>query len=236
VNAGAFALLRLLSGDRYKNRYELGRIGGPLEPPSPRRLQVDDLLGFNPGSDYYFGAVAVGGTGVRFYGEYCLVLRPAASSAGVRFLDRNSYDLLDPPLDAEHAPTVVQALRVEWADLGTAITTKVLASIPRNERLVTVGLVAELTLRDEDFIEAHLHRPGPPHVRSFGVEDVEEVRQAPEDIAQLQHLHEQQQRGRIPTASELLWSSRRAEVEELLEEHDLPSRVVTTNGRGARWR
>jgi hypothetical protein len=239
VNAGAFALERLLLGDHYKNRYELSRIGGSAAPPSPRRIKVDRLLGFQPdGAEWYFGAIAVGGTGVRFYGEYCLVLAPEVKDWPVQFLDRNSYDLLDPPLvDAPDAISVVKALKTTWQDLPETIAIKVLSSVTPAERLVTVGLVAEMTLRDEDFIEAHLHRPTRPDgTRSFGLASVEEVRQAPEEVAQHQHLQEQQANGRIPSAAELEWCSRRARVERLLDSFCLPSRVVTSNGRGARWR
>src|SRR5262249_10088019 len=81
VNAPAIALLAILNGDKYKNKYELARIG-QASPPSERRVVVDQLLGFVPdGRDWYFGAVAVGGAGVRFYGEYCLVLKKTAAGA-----------------------------------------------------------------------------------------------------------------------------------------------------------
>jgi hypothetical protein len=237
INIGAFALSRLLAGDRYKNRYELGRIGGPSAKPSQRRQDVDALLGFSPdGRDHYFGAVAVGGTGVRFYGEYCLVLKPDAVKENIEFLDRNSYDLLDPPLDSEDSASVVGALRIAPTDLPIAIATKVMTSTLHNERLLTVGLVAELTLRDEDFIEAHLHRPGLETTRSFSKDDVEEVRQSPEEVTRHEHLCAQQRHGRIPTAAEYLWTTLRTEVERGLDEQGLSSRVVTTNGRGVRWR
>jgi hypothetical protein len=238
VNAGSFALGRLLEGDRYKNRYELGRIGGAIAPPSARRLEVDGLLGFTPdGRDWYFGAVAVGGTGVRFYGEYCLVLKKDARSSSDQFLDRNSYDLKDPPLsNASDASIVVKALRTTWDDLPVTIATKVLSAVTQSERLLTVGIVSELTLRDEDFVEVHLHRPGCDGQRSFGIESIEEVRQSPDEVALHQHLLEQQMRGRMLTPAESEWCSRRAHVEELLDRARVPSRVVTTNGRGARWR
>jgi hypothetical protein len=239
VNAGAYALQRLLEGRRYKNRYELGRIGGDIAPPSQRRIDVDRLIGFEPdGRDWYFGAVAVGGTGVRFYGEYCLVLKRDSTQADTFFLDRNSYDLLDPPLQYEpDKAAVVRALRADWQQLPDVIALKVLPAIPRNERLVTVGLIAEFTLRDEDFIEVHLHRPDQPNGnRSFGIGDVEEVRLAPEEVAQLQYLMEQQRNGRMLTEAERVWCNRRAEVERLLDRTKTSSRVVTTEGRGTRWR
>ena len=37
-------------------------------------MEVDDKLGIDA-ERTYFGAVALGGAGVRYYGEYCMVLR-----------------------------------------------------------------------------------------------------------------------------------------------------------------
>ena len=73
VNISAHALLTFLAERRYKNLYEHPIIGTERKSPSPERIQVDAFLGFGPDAkDFYFGAVALGGTGVRFYGECCL--------------------------------------------------------------------------------------------------------------------------------------------------------------------
>src|SRR5215831_11065235 len=99
INISAYALLRFLADGAYKNLYERPIIGGERKGPSPERVQVDQLLGFGSNAqNYYFGAVALGGTGVRFYGEYCLVIKAGEVAADTQVIDRDSYDLLLPPL------------------------------------------------------------------------------------------------------------------------------------------
>ena len=241
INIGADGLLAVLGGERYKNKYELKTLGGPERKPSPRRVSVDKMLGFMPdGRDWYFGAVALGGAGVRFYGEYCLVLRD--SVRGTTLLDRNSYDLTDPPLD--QISDVVTALRGTWNDLPSIFKLKILPHLQDIERLVTVGVLSELVLHDEDFIEVHMQRlktaegtgAQTPVEGGFDRTAIEEIRQAPEEVAQEEHLIRQFDRTRLPTSSELLWAARRSSVDRQLDTLRIPNRVVTTEGRGVRWR
>jgi hypothetical protein len=74
VNIPADGLLGFLADGRYKNAYELPFVAGAERQPSTTRQQVDKLIQLVPPKDYYFGAIALGGTGIRFYGEYCLSL------------------------------------------------------------------------------------------------------------------------------------------------------------------
>jgi hypothetical protein len=42
-------------------------------------------------------AAELNGAGIRFYGDVCLVLKPAAIAPDTKVLDRNSYDVLREP-------------------------------------------------------------------------------------------------------------------------------------------
>ena len=45
--------------------------------------------------DYYFAAVSMEGTGVRYYGEYCMVLAgDARPTARMQIVDRDSYEIV----------------------------------------------------------------------------------------------------------------------------------------------
>jgi hypothetical protein len=101
VNIPADALLSFLRAGKYLNIYENPVVGGKPRTPSPKRQEVDGWLGLEGHPrEYYFGAVAAGGTGIRFYGEYCMVLRRDAVPPDTRIFDRNSYDLAYPPFDS----------------------------------------------------------------------------------------------------------------------------------------
>jgi hypothetical protein len=231
VNVPADALIALLNGDQYRNCYELQLVLGATAAPSPTRIKVDRLLGFVPdGRGVYFAAVALGGTGVRFYGEYCLVLKRAATGQPPLF-DRNSYDLTVAPLEkVTDQATLVQVLRGNWKDLPLILTLKVLAALGTTApRLTTAGTVAEAVLKDEDFVEVHLPQ-------TFHLADLAEIRQAPEDVALRVHLEARYRSGWSPSPADLVWSSRRAEVETRVAASDVKTRVVTTHGRGGRWK
>lgn len=87
----------------YKNGYDLGkfRLGSPL-PSSELNLRetVDAALPLNGArpEDVYFGAVELFGSGIRFYGDVCLVIRKDVVAADTLILDRNSFDLISAPL------------------------------------------------------------------------------------------------------------------------------------------
>lgn len=227
INLPADALLALLGGDHYRNCYELPFVAGEVRAPSPKRMQVDGLLGFQPdGRDYYFAAVSFGGTGVRFYGEYCMVISPGAVKEP-RILDRNSYELLDEPL--RQNLSLVAILGGNWGDLSSVLTLKVLTTIRQPNRLLPPGVVSETVLRDEDFVEVHLRQ-------KIFRQAVEEIRQAPEDLTRDSHLRQQLARGQMPRPEELLWSRHRHDVDVATARIGVNSRIVTTSGRGGRWK
>lgn len=164
VNISAHALLSFLAQRRYRNLYERPVIGSARQGPSPERVHVDKRLGF--GADarhYYFGAVALGGTGVRFYGEYCMALEPSAVDPSSQILDRDSYDLLLPPLSntLPDVDELVRMLRGEWAaDTVDMLMLKLLPEIRSTHRLITTGTVSEMILHDQEFVEVHVRKTG----------------------------------------------------------------------------
>ncbi len=87
----------------YKNGYDLGkfRLGSPPPSSEPNLREIVDaalpLNGARP-EDVYFGAVELFGSGIRFYGDVCLVIRKDVVAADTLVLDRNSFDLISAPL------------------------------------------------------------------------------------------------------------------------------------------
>ena len=236
VNIGAAALLELLSDEPYRNAYNLPLIGGAAKTPSAERLKVDDMLGIDA-QNTYFAAVALGGPGVRYYGEYCMVLSVDVVPMDSQVFDRDSYDLLLPPLsdfasDQARSDLVVRRLRGQWSDdLRSMVLLRVLPEMINQPRLVTSGTISAAVLRDQEFIEVHLHL-----VHSFGLEDVEEIRESPDEVAVEMRLRSRLQLGRALSQVERSWLKRRELVAAGLDRIDMRSRVVTSHGQGYQWR
>jgi len=229
VNIGSDALLGVLSTGGYQNLYEEPVIGGEARQVSETRERVDEVFGL--GKDTYFGAVALGGTGIRYYGEYCMVLKRSAVKKPTRLLDRDSYDIFMPPLkDLAMTTAQVERLRGTWGrDLESMAALKVLPEIVHQRRLVTSGTVSEAVLRDQEFIEIHLDE-------AFGVTDLEEIRESPDEVAIEARISSKQAKQRHVTAVEAEWLRRRDVVADGLEQAGIRSRVVTLHGRGYQWR
>jgi hypothetical protein len=230
VNIPADALLGFLREGRYLNAYDRPRVGGEPRRPSHMRVKIDGALGLDDPRDYFFGAVAMGGTGVRFYGEYCMVLKADAISRETRVFDRNSYDLSRPPFEKMNTVSLVSMLRGEWGqDLIHMVAMKLLPELSNRQWLVTLGTVSDALLHDEEFIEVHKQgRFGPP--------ELEEVRQAPEDEALQMHIMARYEDGEAPSIEEMLWMTRRNHVRQALVKARIPNRVVVSSGRGDRWK
>lgn len=247
INIGADALLKFFSDRQYKNTYDLAApasqrpfpLVGATHQVSERRRLVDELIGFPDAAAHrlYFGAVALSGSGIRFYGEYCLVLSDEfVRGQDPQVLDRNSYDLVHPPLRDRVGSSVPPAVKVEvkwlcarWNDqLSDLLIMKVAPTIDTNNRLVTPGAVAEGILADEDFAEVHLKE-------SFGPDQVEEIRFAPEEQSLASDLQSRMQRRRPLDAAEWLWLWRRNLVDVACDENHVRRRVTTAAGRTRRW-
>jgi hypothetical protein len=231
INISAEALLSFLARRHYHNLYEEPVIGGKRRTPSQERLDVDRLLGFgNRARDFYFGAAALGGTGVRFYGEYCMTLKPSEIPDNTQIFDRDSYDLLLPPLsDAPDVSAVAAQLRGSWQERIDMLVRKLLPELRGSNQLITTGTVSEMILHDQEFVE--VHKQG-----AIAPQSIEEVRQSPDEIAIEARIQARSNVGFAPNAVELRWLQQRRSVIEALQREGILCRVVTLHGRGYQWR
>jgi hypothetical protein len=239
VNIGVSALLSVLKSGRYRNLYETPVIGGkPRTVPATRR-EVDEAMDLI-GARTYFAAVALGGAGVRYYGEYCLVLDLDAIDANPRLFDRDSYDILLPPIgDLEHRDELISHLRGRWPDdVYAMVLMKVLPDVLQDRQLVTTGTVSDLVLKDQEFIEIHLcpaaDEAGQP--RSFGPPEIEELRESPDEVAVATRLREREEDGLRLSDVEHEWLLRREAAMRELGRAGIRTRVVTQHGRGYQWK
>jgi hypothetical protein len=149
----------------YKNGYDLGHfhIGVRGATSEPRlRETVDAALPLRgvPPNNIYFGALELTGAGIRFYGDVCLVLRRGEVPADTVVLDRNSFDLITPPLrdringSAEGKPRETargieaQKLAGSWdKDIGNMAALKALQLVGLRTRRYTAGQIAGAPLR-----------------------------------------------------------------------------------------
>lgn len=238
-NIGADALRGFVLTDDYKNVYEHPVIEGKELQPSERRKRVDNIIGLDDPKKYYFCALSVGGTGMRFYGEYCVVLKSPDDAASVkRVLDRNSYDFTSPPLarvldgrplseQQQLASKLMCSFRT--AELGDLLSIKVLQHHGARPRLFTIGTVGEAILSDEDYVEAY-------HEGKIRLATVLEIRSHPEDEMTESSIEDRFLRDEAVTSEELQWAARRQQVREAMDVKGIRHRVVTGNGRGRRWR
>jgi hypothetical protein len=233
VNISAQALLGFLAARKYYNLYENPVIGGVRREPSKEREKVDRLLEFGEEArNFYFGAAALGGTGVRFYGEYCMAMKPSRiDKQTTRLFDRDSYDLLLSPLkDEPDVDVLAKQLKGNWgSDLMDMLTLKLLPELRGANRLITTGTVSEMILHDQEFVEVHRQQ-------SIFPSDIEEVRHSPDEIAMEARIQSLGNAGIPPTAVERLWLRQRLEVVKALEREGIRYRVVTLHGRGYQWR
>lgn len=224
----------------YKNAYDLAsyRVGGmPSSGASESRKTVDAALPLPAGKtpiDIYFGAMELNGTGVRFYGDFCLVLRDVDAQTVV--LDRNSYDLIRTPLreEVEVGPSkdwpqkrVAKALSMsgKWGTSRHAIAAiKVFGAVGFRARLLTTGQISDAVRDDEDYIETL-------RVGSFGTKDLSEARVTASDSALEAAIDSRRRTTPTPTLESLLWRHRRRTAEQELRKSGVPVRIVTATGR-----
>jgi len=238
INLGTFALLKLVPAGRYLNLYERPVIGGSRKSASPERIFVDNTLGLQ-GEDVYFAAVALGGVGVRYYGEYCLVIRLDNVDPNPRLFDRDSYDILLEPIKSyPERRFLIQQLRGHWVqDRFAMVLLKVLPELEHQQRLVTTGTVSETVLKDQEFIEVHLH----PHRSDggsggFGPRDIEEVRESPDEVALATRLRQREEDEALLSPLEYEWLTRREAAGRVIGKAGLRYRVVAQHGRGYQWK
>lgn len=236
INISADALVSFISEGRYRNLYESPVIGErPPPEASEQRKEVDDALAIGPHT--YFGAAALGGVGVRYYGEYCMVLDLSRIDPDPQLFDRDSYDILMPPFKGHpDRDEIIMWLKGKWsADRHAIVLMKVMPEIVHLRRLVTAGTVSEAVLADQEFIEVHLDPRKTGGSGSFTPHDVEEVRQSPDEVAVAMRLREREASGERLADVEHEWLVRREAVERSLVGVPVPTRVVTLHGRGYQW-
>jgi hypothetical protein len=244
VNIGTTALLKLLPDGRYLNLYERPEVGGERQEASEERIKVDSAMGIN-GPDVYFAALALGGCGIRFYGEYCLVLILDQIDSNPQMFDRDSYDVLLPPFTELPDPQLlIQRLIGHWSTDRYAMTLmKVLPELDHQRNVTTTGTVSELVLKDQEYIELHLHPARTSNDRNprgvkggFGRDDIAELRESPDEVAVATRLRERYDDGLLLTDVEYEWLQRRECVTRTVAMAKLPARVVTQHGRGYQWK
>lgn len=230
VNISGEALLEFIKAGRYLNAYQRPVLMGKERGVSKIRQRVDTLLGYKRPQDIYFGAVALGGCGVRFYGEYCLVLKDPAGPNQLRLFERNPYNLVVEPLRRRaQNPAFVKGLFGDWTnDLTSILVLKVLPQLPVDNRLVTAGTVADGVLQDEDFVE--VHRTG-----SFGVADIDEVRVPAQAVTQALDIRARCAEPEAVSATEMLWLAQHDRSLRQIRQAGIACRVVGSSARTGRW-
>lgn len=237
--SSAYIPAMLLNG--YKNCYDLenaktGRVGGaPPSGVSQKRIMIDQaiakLLPRQPNHEsIYYGAIDLNGCGMRYYGDLCLVLKPATFPAKTVVLDRNSYDLQRPPIRDDIAlgiKTLDDAAAELAGDRGDAadmLTFKILSDGLGERRLLTSGKISQAILTDEDYHEV-------PRVGSFSGADVAEIRTTAADATAEMSIGSQLAQGVTPSVTGLLWRQRRRHAAASAAANGLSVRVVIADGR-----
>lgn len=223
----------------YKNGYDLGhyRIGAKPGDLKTREL-VDDALPLDAKEtkdQVYFGAVELNGSGIRFYGDICLVLKCDATDSATAVLDRNSYDLVRSPLreeidEAGGPPGAARKNKAaelfgRWEDhLGAMSALKVLKRLGDRERRYTTGQISEALREDEDYMEVL-------RIGSFGPDSLQEARVSATESAHDALVGDRLTTRPTPRMESLMWRFRRHTAESALRAEDVTLNVVTTAGR-----
>jgi hypothetical protein len=238
-NLGADALGNFLHSGKYLNAYQKPVVGGKLRGASKNRRKVDEMLALADPEQVYFCAISGAGTGVRYYGEYCVALKSPDDAKFVkRVLDRNSYDFISEPfktllrpLPTSQKRDLIQNMMCDFRsdDFKSMLSIKVLQHNAARPRLLTPGQIAEGILVDEDYVEAL-------HEGSVEREAILEVRSHPDDRLTELGIEQAWHQGKNLTPEELLWMGRRQAVSSRLESRDIPHKSVSDQGRSNRWK
>lgn len=233
------ALLNYLNSGNYLNAYQTPLVNGQRRAPSGIRLAVDALIGVPSPKDMYFGALAMGGTGIRFYGEYCAVLKSPDDALSVkRVFDRNSYDLLAAPikhflasLDPLGQRRMVDGLGAKFrsADCADMVAIKVLQAANGHARLLTAANVGAALIDDEDFTEAY-------HEGPIALSTLLELRERYDETATEAGIRGRWLSLQPVTLEELRWVDRREAIRARAAALKLSIRSVNGSGRTRRWR
>ena len=238
-NLGGYALLNYLRSGDYQNIYEQPTIAGKQRTPSTTRMDADSLVGLLPAVAYYFCALATGGTGIRYYGEYCAAIKPTEYGTLIeKVLDRNSYDLLTKPLSTYlgemHSRgkglNLIEGLmsRPNDGSVQQMLAAKVLQRTPDSPRLLSAGAVANAILSDEDYCEAY-------HRGKITLDSLEEIREHPADVSREGEILQRLEGGEPIRCEELVWACRRRLIRDKLRSCGIPRSMAVESGRSGRW-
>jgi len=229
-------------GGRYLNRYAVAALKAPpgpaLSPPADARTRIDEILSRMASvapEDIHYGALELNGAGVRYYGDFCLVLKATATGDDTLLLDRNSFDLILAPLrskthtrgawDPVRAMREARKISGVWGScLLLLAACKVLDGVPNVTRRITIGAISQGVLSDEDYIEVI-------RTSSFDRKDVAEARTTVGDAAAETHIGERMASGPTPDLAALSWRRQRRQAEIAFQTAGIPVRVVIGPGR-----
>jgi hypothetical protein len=238
-NLGAGALLNYLQTGLYKNAYQLPLVNGKRRKPSATRVRVDNLIGLPDPTNAYFCALEMGGAGIRFYGEYCAVLKSPEDERRVnRVMDRNSYDLICPPiklflddLDLVGQRRLIDGLSAKFRspDSADMLAIKVMQTENAHARLLTAATIGAAVIRDEDYVEAY-------HEGPIALATVHELRESSEDKMSESNIGTRWLGAQKVSVEEMLWLQRREAVRSAAAATGIPIRTVSGSGRTQRWK
>jgi hypothetical protein len=230
----------------YKNRYDLASpskdpqtLGAVVPTPQSLREKIDTVLAnlasTSDGQSFYYAAIELNGTGIRYFGDLCMVLKPEKTDANTLVLFKNSYDLSRSPLreevfvngslDMAKAIEKAKELQGVWPDdVIDMAACKMLDGANPTERRITTGTVSAGVLFDEDYLEVI-------RLKSFGASSLEEIRLSAQDVAVEGRVADRLRSGPAPSYAELQWQHRRRGAERISAQMGVPTRVVATAGR-----
>ena len=237
-NLGAGALMTYLRSGDYMNAYQRPVVNGKERKPSPTRLRVDKLIELADPANTYFCALEMGGAGVRFYGEYCAVLKSPADARNVkRVMDRNSYEFICNPLKSyleelgkAQQRQLIEGLgaRFRSPDSADLLALKVMQTQNCRARLLSLGTIGASVIRDEDYVEAY-------HEGPITLSSMLELREGGEEATIEASINGRWQAGQV-SIEEMLWLRRREAVREEANAKGIPIRIVSGSGRTQRWK
>lgn len=223
-------------GDKrpYKNYYDLGnhldehgapkpdamRVAVDRQLPCPPSLQSDKLAH----EKIVFAAAELNGSGVSFYGDFCLVLSNMPGSAVV--LDRNSWEFTVAPFAGQSAKLSAR-FQLHSADVDALPEISFSRLVRENDvthRLTVTEQVSDALLAGEDYVELLLPK-------SFGTQSVREARTSAQDETLEVSIRQRAANGDPGSEAELLWLDRRERAKQALSDANVPVCVVTRAGR-----
>jgi hypothetical protein len=230
----------------YKNRYDLASpskepqtLGAVVPTPQSLREKIDSVIASlastSDGRQFYYAAIELNGTGIRYFGDLCMVLKPEETDANTLVLFKNSYDLSRSPIreeifvngsmDIEKAINKAKELQGVWPeDVIDMAACKILDGANPTERRITTATVSSGVLFDEDYLEVI-------RLKSFGASSLEEIRLSSQDVAVEGRVADRLRSGPVPSYAELQWRHRRRGAERISAQMSVPTRVVATAGR-----